>query len=190
MSRIGRRLLLSALCALSVVAFVPVGAAQARTVTYGATTLTLDPGAAAALTSLGVTPGVVAPATAGADGLRFPITNSVFSALVGRQIRHSGGLSLTAGSTTVTLTDFIIILDRRPDLTARINGGDRASILDLSLAGASLRLHAGVTLGPVTAKLTAGAAAALNQAFGVTAFTEGLTLGRATVAYGFFPRVS
>lgn len=190
MSRLGRRSLLLTLCSLSLIGLIPAGAAQARSVTYGATTLALDPGAAAALQSLGVTPGVVAPATAGPSGLAFPIANSVFSALVNRQIRHSGGISLTAGATTVTLTDFIINLDRRPDLTARINGGDRASILDLSLTGASLRLHSGVKLGPVTAKLTAGAAAALNQAFGVTAFTEGLTLGQATVAYAFFPRFS
>lgn len=189
MSLASRRVvgLLAAL--LFAIVLVP-SAAQARSVTYGGTTLALDPGAASALQSLGVTPGVVAPATAGADGLRFPIANSVFSALVTRQVRHSGGISLTAGSTTVTLTDFIINLDRRPDLTARINGGDRASILDLSFAGTSLRLHSGVALGPVTATLTPAAASTLNAAFGVTAFTPGLTLGKATVTYAFRPSFS
>jgi hypothetical protein len=183
MSRARRRIVLLFAAALTVLALAPTAGAHQRPAGYGATTLALDPGAAEALKKLGVTPGVVAPATAEADGLRFPITNSVFSALCTRQIRHSGGISLTAGATTVTLTDFIINLDRRPDLTARINGGDRASILDLSLRGASLRVHPGVTLGPVTATLTAGAAGALNDAFGVTAFTEGLTLGQATVDY-------
>jgi hypothetical protein len=37
-------------------------------------------------------------------------------------------------------------------------------------------------VGPVTAKLTRPAADALNQAFGTTAFAEGLTIGTATVA--------
>ena len=39
-----------------------------------------------------------------------------------------------------------------------------------------------MTVGPVTAKLTKAAADALNQAFGTTAFAEGLTIGIATVA--------
>ncbi len=38
-----------------------------------------------------------------------------------------------------------------------------------------------IVVGNVVAKLTAGAAAALNQAFSTNAFTEGLTLGTATV---------
>jgi hypothetical protein len=183
MSRAGRRLAVLMAAASLVVGLVSASGAQAHATGFGATTLVLDPGAASALTSLGVTAGVVAPATAGPEGLAFPITNSPLSALLGRQIRHSGGISLTAGATTVTLTDFFINLDRRPDLTARINGGDRASILDLSLQGATLRLHPGLTLGPVTATLTQGAADALNAAFGVTAFSKGLTLGQATISY-------
>ena len=44
-------------------------------VTGGATSLALDPGTAAALTSLGVSVSPIGPATAGDDGaLRFPIT--------------------------------------------------------------------------------------------------------------------
>jgi hypothetical protein len=39
----------------------------------------------------------------------------------------------------------------------------------------------------VTASLTSAAAGALNNAFGVTAFTEGLVLGKATVRYKLFP---
>ena len=39
-----------------------------------------------------------------------------------------------------------------------------------------------MTVGPVVAKLTKGAADALNQAFGTTAFAEGLVIGTATVA--------
>ena len=39
-----------------------------------------------------------------------------------------------------------------------------------------------MTVGPVTAKLTRAAADGLDQAFGTTAFAEGLTLATATVA--------
>lgn len=154
--------------------------------TYGATSLVLDPNAAAALTSLGVTPGIVDPAYSANGALNFPITNSVISALRRGSIAHSGGISLTAGSTTVDLTNFWINLNSR-DLSAVINGGARASILNLDFSQAKVSLSRGVlTLGPVTARLTKAAADTLNQAFNVTAFTEGLTLGQATVHYRLF----
>jgi hypothetical protein len=154
--------------------------------TYGATTLTLDPAAASALQSLGVTPAPIAPATAGAAGLRFPITDSLLQTALTGTITHSGGISLTAGSTTVSLTDFWIKLGAAPTLSADV-GGTRVTILDLSLTGARARLADGrLRLGPVTATLTPAAADALNAAFGVTAFTPGLTLGTATIHYRLF----
>lgn len=149
----------------------------------GSTALQLDPGTAGALESLGVTPGVVEPASVGSDGLNFPITGGKLNAKTfAGKIRHSGGISLTAGSTTVELTGFIINVDAQPDLTAVVNGGDRVSILSLDLTDldASVRGRR-ITLGGVKASLSAGAAAALNQAFGVSAFTEGLAVGTATV---------
>jgi hypothetical protein len=182
-----RARVIALLCVVAGLLAAFAGSAQARS-TYGATTLALDPGAAAALGSLGVTPGVVAPAQATGAGLAFPITTPPLKALITRRIDHSGGISLTAGATTVTLTDFTINLDRDPDLTAVLNGGPRASILKLSLRGAMLRVNRGFTLGPVAATLTPGAAEALNGAFGVTAFTAGLKLGDATVNYQFLPR--
>jgi hypothetical protein len=67
------------------------------------TTLALDPGTAQALTSLGVSVAPLAPASAGASGMAFPITGGVVAAktLVG-QIRHSGGRELSRGSTRST----------------------------------------------------------------------------------------
>lgn len=151
----------------------------------GNTTLALDPGAAAALTSLGVSVAPVAPATSGPNGVAFPITG-----FAGRiwppalKIKHSGGLALSAGATTVQLTDYTILVDRSPDLVATVNGGPRVSILKLDFAKARLGFSGGLTLGPVKASLTAAAADALNGAFGVTAFTSGLVLGNATVRLG------
>ena len=148
----------------------------------GSTALQLDAGAAAALTSLGVTAGVVAPATVESDGLNFPITGGKVNAKTfAGSIRHSGGISLTAGSTVVELTEFIINVDADPDLTALV-GGTRVSILNLDLSALDAKVSGRqITLGGVKGTLTAAAAGALNQAFGVTAFTEGLTLGLATV---------
>ncbi len=165
-------------------------AAQAAAVrTYGATTLALDPGAVAALTGLGVAPAPVAPATALPSGeLAFPITNAPFAALLSGTIRHSGGISLTAGATTVKLENFSIDPIRR-QLTAQVNGGARVPILDLSFARTRIGLS-GRTLnvGPVAGTLTTVAAGALDGAFGLPAGTvpPGLKLGDATVRYRLF----
>lgn len=149
----------------------------------GQTDLVLDPGTGAALTSLGVTPGLIGPATANADGsFAFPITGGLVDAkTLAGTIPHSGGISLTAGATVVTLTDFIIDTNAK-QLTAIVAGGARTAILDLDLSAVKVTVDGrGVTVGTVPATLTAGAAGALNQAFGVTAFTAGLKFGVATV---------
>ena len=149
----------------------------------GATTLALDPGAASALQSLGITPGVVGRARAGSAGLAFPITGGkVDAATLAGEIRHAGGISLTRGATRVELTDFTIGIDDTPALSASV-GGRRVEILTLDVS-AITRSAGGrtVTVGNVVAKLTSAAAGALNQAFGTTAFQEGLTVGTATVA--------
>jgi hypothetical protein len=148
----------------------------------GSTNLVLDPGAADALASLGIKPGVIAPATAGADGLAFPITGGRVNAeTLAGTIRHSGGISLSKHSTKVDLKQFYIEIDDAPDLTANV-GGSRVSILSLDLSGASIEVDGlDVTVSGVVARLTADAAAALNAAFGTTAFAEGLQLGTATV---------
>jgi hypothetical protein len=49
--------------------------------TYGATSLVLDPAAAQALSSLGVTPGLINPACAANGALNFPIKTPLYAAL-------------------------------------------------------------------------------------------------------------
>ena len=150
---------------------------------YGATTLKLDAGAVAALTSLGVTAAPIEPAKAlAADELAFPITNSFKRALRSGVIEHSGGISLTAGDTVVELTDFEIDVAEEV-LTAQV-GDARVPILDLDFSTARISWSpGGLSVGPVGATLTGVAAGALNEAFSVTAFAEGLKLGDATVNY-------
>ena len=148
----------------------------------GFTTLVLDPGTAQALTTLGVSVAPIAPASAGSAGIAFPITGGLVNAktLVG-QIRHSGGLELKGGATTVDLRSFFINVNAGPDLTALL-GSARTSILSLDLSGLTEHVSGQtITLGGVVAKLTAGAAAALDNAFGTSALTGGLVVGRATV---------
>jgi hypothetical protein len=150
----------------------------------GTTSLALDPGAAEALTTLGVTASPIGPATAGDDGaLRFPITGGTLqpAALTGT-ISHSGGILLAKGSTKVALRKFEITLDDTPTLSAKV-GGARVDILTLDLAALQVTEGADGTLvlGGVVGRLTAEAAAALNTAFGTDAFAQGLVLGTATV---------
>src|SRR3954467_8929389 len=92
--------LLVALLVAGLVA-VPVSAAGAKSkpksvkVSRGATTLALDPGTAAALTSLGLTVSPLKPPKAGDAGIAFPVTNGRLDAktYAGR-ISHSGGLRI------------------------------------------------------------------------------------------------
>ena len=86
---------------------------------------------------------------------------------------------LTAGDIVVQLTDFTINVDGEPDLTAVLNGGNRVSILDLDLSALTTDVTGlNITLGGVSAGLTADAAGALSGAFGAPIPT-GFTLGTA-----------
>ena len=149
----------------------------------GATRLALDPGAAAALASLGVQAAPVAPASAADGGLSFPITRGKLDAKsFAGSFRHSGGIRLSKGSTAVELTSFTVNVDSDPDLTALVGGG-RVSILNLDLAQLDAQLRGRrIALGGVRATLTAAAAQALNAAFATSAFSEGLPIGTASVA--------
>ena len=125
--------LLVAALALLVGSTAPASASADSPVRHrqrGYTQVTVAPDTLAALTSLGVTPGVVAPGQlASADPLavRFPITGYQLRNL---RIEHQGGVTLTAGATTVTITNFFIDLSR-----LRVSGevagiGQRRSVQD------------------------------------------------------------
>ena len=102
--------------------------------TGGATTVTLDAGAASALQSLGI-----AAAPIGSDSLAFPITGGrVDAKTFAGTIAHSGGIALSRGATRVELTDFIIEIGATPQLTALV-GGTRVPILSLDLGALQVR---------------------------------------------------
>jgi hypothetical protein len=163
---------------------VSVDARRARIVFEGGETrLALDPAAGAALTSLGVKVDLVGSASAAPDGaLAFPIVGGELRTrdLAG-WIEHDGGIRLSAGGTELRLTRFVIDTSRGV-LTAKPGTGKRIDLLALDLSGAQVTVAGDdVTVGNVPASLTATAASALNATFGVSAFTEGLRLGVATV---------
>lgn len=149
----------------------------------GDTSLALDAGAAAALTSFGVSVAPVDPAFAKPDGsVAFPIVGgAVRTATLAGFIAHRGGLTFSAeDGTELTVTDFVIDTTRGI-LTARVGDG-RVDLLKLDLSAPAVAVDGDrVTVGNVGASLTKTAADALNATFGVTAFTEGLKLGVATV---------
>jgi hypothetical protein len=95
--------------------------------TGGSTSLALDAGAAQALTGLGVAVAPAAPASAGADGgIAFPITEGKVNArTLAGSISHSGGLTFSAGATSVTVSDFVIETAPEPKLTAALGGAPR-----------------------------------------------------------------
>ena len=153
----------------------------------GETTVALDAGAGAALTSLGVAVAPIGPASAGPSGIAFPITVAKLNGktLEGR-IGHTGGLSFTKAQTKVDLRRFTIKINGAPSLSgiASVNGKvvGRLDLFSLDLSKLKVdRTDEQLTLSGVTLKLTKGAAVALNGSFDVTAFTEGLVIGSATV---------
>jgi hypothetical protein len=178
----------------------------------GQTTVELSTEFLGAVTSLGV---AVTPVSGGAIRSRngkttavFPVTNgSVDTGLLRLEVIHSGGLSLRAGDTIVTLSQFNIenvtggalrlkgivtandvIVGEVPlfDLTLTESPSARPSNLlrsDINLGG-SLRL-AGVRVA-----LSGEAAAALNSVFKVTAFSRGLNIGTASVDAFFDERLN
>ena len=186
-----RRVIVLVAAVLALLALAPAASATGKHHSwgggsYGSTQLEVDSGTLAALGSLGVAPGAVEPATLEGATYRFPIVNPFRNALRTGVIRHSGGISLTAGSTTVELTDFNIKL-LQGQLYGRVNGSERVALLDLDYSGVSLRFRGGrLIVGPVGTTLTAGAADALNTAFGVDALTDDTVLGDATIRYRLF----
>jgi phospholipase/lecithinase/hemolysin len=126
-----------------------------------------------------------------ADGVaEFPIVGGaadIDSARV--DILHDGGLTFSTPNTTVSLTDFIVTnLDNQAVLTGlvTVNGElvTRAPLFDLQVGevvASEENDRPTLDLENVTATLTSDAAAALNEAFGVSAFASGLSIGNAQV---------
>lgn len=174
----------------------PKPVAQIQQLSGNDTSVALDAGFVKALTSLKLTPGVVGDATLANGAVSFPITGGnvtyykpgSVSPYVTGLINHDGsGLSLSAGSTTVDLTNF------------EINPGNSRVYGDVSVNGKSAAKHAtifnldGRTLQPLQTQgseavlqgtkvmISGDAAALLDQTFKTDAVKQGLLVGTATI---------
>lgn len=170
--------------------------ADIKSLSGQSTSVKLDSGFTGALTSLGLTPGVLGTATLADGSVKFPITGGNVTVYqkgkvdpyVQGDIKHDGsGLSLKAGATTVQLQNF------------DIDPGGSKLFGDVSVNGTSAAKHAylfnldGSTLAPLstsgdTATLTGtrvlmspDAAPLLNSTFKTDAIKAGLLIGIATI---------
>jgi hypothetical protein len=121
----------------------------------GDTAVALDSGFLDALTSLGVTPGVLGTATLDGTTLDFPITggtatvypkDSGYRPFVQGAIFHQGsGISLTAGANVIQLENFVVVPSKPAILFADVS-------VNGTLAAASFPLFNlnGSTLEPIT----------------------------------------
>jgi hypothetical protein len=165
----------------------------------GRTTVSLAPAFLAALEELHVTPGIVSPGQlysgGGATLAAFPITTgSVDLADGSLEVDHAGGLSLTAGSTTVELTAFAIEVS--PNTQAMLTGLvsvngkliGRLPLFDLSLAKAQIsNSNNFVNIANVNLTLDEKASAALSQVFHTSIAT--VAIGTADVRTVLGPTV-
>ncbi|MES2094440.1 MAG: hypothetical protein V4531_11600 [Actinomycetota bacterium] len=161
------------------------------------TAVLLDGGFAAALTSLGLTPGTVGTATLTDGSLHFPITGGnvdyydpakKMRPYVQGTIKHEGsGFSLTAGDTKVELTNFTI--DPGKSLLygdVSVNGTSAATqVVLFNLYGGTLKpLQTdgnNAILTGTTVHISADAAGLLNKTFKTDAVKSQLLVGVATI---------
>jgi hypothetical protein len=187
----------TAAAAASAAPKIPAPVAAVPALKGGNTAVALDSNFLAALKSLKLTPGVVGTATLTNGSIHFPITGGdvVYWSPTGNYrpyvqgiILHEGsGLSLTAGKTVVSLTNFTV----NPGNSTLY--GDVSVNGKLAVAQADLfSLHGG-TLKPLqlqgndailtgtTVHVSSAAAGLLDQTFKTSAVKAGLLVGVATI---------
>lgn len=158
----------------------------------GTTTVTLDPSTATVLEQNGVSVAPVAPASATSSGgsvaVTFPVTGGeafIFPKgdlpFVRGDVIHSGGLTFSEGSKSLTVTNFIV----NPGtslLTATVGQG-QVPLFELDGRGVTIGTDGSghPTLDGTIVRLSPQAADALNATFGVSLFKEGIPVGTARI---------
>ena len=148
----------------------------------GDTGLVLDPAARTKFDSQGITRAAVSPATRQGDEYSFPVLGGKVAEDGGSGvIRLDGGIRLTKGGTSLELTKPRIHLGDG-EITAVI-GGERRTVMSFPANKVEVTVNGqDVTVSGITAKLTEEGAAAINDAFGGSAFSEGEKFGQFEVA--------
>lgn len=176
---------------------IPAPVAAVPAIKGGNTAVALDSGFTDALKSLGLTPGVAGSATLTDGSVHFPITGGSlvywspkgdYRPYVQGILEHDGsGLTLTAGSTTVTLSNFTVNPgNSRLYGDVAVDGKTAVSQAYLfSLHGGSLKplqLEGdNAILTGTTVHVSSDAAALLNKTFSTDAVKGGLLVGVATI---------
>jgi hypothetical protein len=192
-------LLVAAVTLFLLVFLASTVAAQARPLKLDgvSTKVTLTPATLQVLLGADIIPFPVAPSpvVGTADSLKytFPVTGGTVDSktLVGT-IRHSGGVLFVKWDgtawDTLQLTRFtIVIRANEAYITAKVNGGDRLRVLELSLTDAQIRKfssrgRAFVSIRDVVVNLNATSIGALNATFSLTLPTDAvIQLGEADV---------
>jgi hypothetical protein len=193
-----QRPMFRSLALAATLALTAVHAAAAPTVNTigGDTRVTLSSTFLGALDSLGVTASPSFPASIRNGNARFPIpTGEIDAASYKGEIVHDGGLNLRAGALTVNISSFVIdTTGSAPVLTGLVKANDslvgRIALFDLVLGSAPqvqpFGRYGSLRINDVAVTLNAEAAGALNDAFGVTAFTAGIPIGTARVNTFFY----
>ncbi len=191
-SLLGSMLLTTALCLPAASSF----AAPTVNTVAGDTRVALSADFTGALQTLGVAVAPSFPARISSGNAIFPIpTGEVDLETAKGEVVHNGGLNLSAGGLTVNLSSFVIDTSGdKPVLTGLVKANDslvaRIVLFDLALGSAPQveqnRLYGNLRIGDVAVTLSAEAAGALNDAFGVTAFAAGLPIGTARVNTYFY----
>lgn len=167
--------------------------AQTYTVESGKTSVTLDAGFVSALKSLGVTPGTIGPTTISNGVATFPAVAGAFDVNNAKsQILHSGGLTVADSKARVRLQSYIIdTVSGSPVVTGIVvvNGVilGRMPLFDVHLpSGIKFPLMPAngdmLSLSNIELTLNSGAASALNQVFGVSAFNSSIKIGNAKLS--------
>lgn len=188
-----------AACSSSGPSKTPVG--KFTTLTQGTTTVVPAASFVSALTSLGVTPGLTGTATKTSEGFAFPITGGnatiykkgAVTPYVQGVIDHDGsGLTLTAGSTVVTLENFVVNPGNNSSLTGSVlvNGqqafpaGTKLFDLDGSTLKTPTISDGYATLSGTTIYVSQAAAGALNKVFKLTGTSKALPTGFEKIEVG------
>ncbi len=153
------------------------------------TSVKIDAGTAEALKSLGVALAPIGSATfdASTSTITFPITSgyaeihsdpAVKPGYIQGSIAHQdSGFSLSAGSTKVELSDFVVDPGNSV-LYGTVGGAPKVPLLSLDGTNVKVSMEGSdVVLQGTVAKLTDTAASALNKAFNVNALKAGIPLG-------------
>jgi hypothetical protein len=150
---------------------------SAATAAGGHTDLTLASKAAKALTSAGVKVTPVGTKASADGAIPFPVTSATATT-----IRHTGGLKLSKGKRSLTLTDFAIVLkDGAPQRITVKAGKAKVKAFDLDAAKTTTKADGlDTVVGPVVVELGAAGAKAIKSVLGVK-LPRGYVLGRASV---------